>query len=77
MEQAERHPHPNYWVVWLGLALLTVAELYVAKIAFWSKTTVILLLVFLRCGRPWWRCSCTFAMRTPDASPGGGRCRSP
>ena len=46
MEQAERH-HPNYWVVWLGLALLTVAELYVAKIAFWSKTTVILLLVFL------------------------------
>lgn len=45
MEHAER-PHPNYWVVFFGLALLTVVELWVAKLA-WPKTTVILLLVFL------------------------------
>lgn len=46
MEQAPRH-HPNYWAVWVGLAVLTAIELGVARLAQWPKGTIILLLVFL------------------------------
>ncbi len=38
--------HPKYLAIWAYLAILTVVELFVARLA-WSKTTIILLLVFL------------------------------
>lgn len=30
--QADGHAEPNYWMVWLALAVLTVIELLVAKV---------------------------------------------
>jgi cytochrome c oxidase subunit 4 len=39
-------PHPNYMAVFIGLAVLTAVELGVAFLP-WSKTTLILLLLFL------------------------------
>jgi len=38
--------HPNYILVWLGLAVLTAVEIGVAFLP-WSKTIIILLLVGL------------------------------
>ncbi len=38
--------HPNYIMVWLGLAVLTAVEIGVAFLP-WSRTVVIILLVFL------------------------------
>ncbi|MEE8061196.1 MAG: cytochrome C oxidase subunit IV family protein [Gemmatimonadales bacterium] len=38
--------HPNYIMVWLGLAVLTAVEIGVAFLP-WNKTIVIVLLVFL------------------------------
>ncbi len=42
----EGHSHPNYWGVWLGLAVLTAIEVGVAFLP-WSKQVLILLLVGL------------------------------
>jgi cytochrome c oxidase subunit IV len=36
--------HPNYWLVWAALAVLTMVELGVAFLP-WSRTVIILLLV--------------------------------
>ena len=30
--KADDHPEPNYWMVWLALAVLTVVELLVARV---------------------------------------------
>ena len=43
---ADTHTHPNYIMVWLGLAVLTAVELGVAFLP-WAKTTIILVLVGL------------------------------
>jgi cytochrome c oxidase subunit 4 len=45
-EQAHEFHHPNYWLVWAGLALLTLVELGVAFLP-WSKRVIMLLLVGL------------------------------
>ena len=38
------HPHPNYVGVWIGLAVLTALELFVAFLP-WSKSILIALLL--------------------------------
>ncbi len=38
--------HPNYWMVWAGLALLTFIELFIAGFP-WSKTLIIVVLLAL------------------------------
>ena len=38
--------HPNYMLVWLGLAVLTAVEVGVAFLP-WSKTAIILVLIAL------------------------------
>jgi cytochrome c oxidase subunit 4 len=46
MAQATHSKHPNYIGVFIGLAVLTGVELTVAFLP-WSKTMIILLLIFL------------------------------
>lgn len=43
---ADTHAHPNYILVWFGLAVLTAVEVGITFLA-WHKTTVILVLVAL------------------------------
>ncbi len=46
MAEGHKRAHPNYWAVFAALALLTAFELGVAFLP-WSKTVLILILVFL------------------------------
>jgi len=42
----EHVAHPNYWLVWAALAVLTLVELGVAFLP-WSRAVIVLTLVFL------------------------------
>lgn len=44
---ATAHKHPNYVLIWVYLAVLTVVEVAVAFIAALPKTTLLVLLLFL------------------------------
>jgi len=44
--EAATHKHPNYVLIWLYLAVLTVVEVGVAFISHFSKSTLIVLLLF-------------------------------
>jgi cytochrome c oxidase subunit 4 len=42
----EHFAHPNYWLVWAGLAVLTLVELGVAFLP-WSRVVIVLTLVVM------------------------------
>jgi len=46
METATTHKHPNYVLIWVYLAVLTVVEVGVAFISHLPKVTLIILLLF-------------------------------
>lgn len=41
------HKHPNYVLIWVYLAVLTAAEVGVAFVSHFSKTTLLIILLFL------------------------------
>jgi cytochrome c oxidase subunit 4 len=41
------HKHPNYVLIWVYLAVLTAVEVGVAFISHFSKTTLLIILLFL------------------------------
>lgn len=47
MADAAEHKHPNYVLIWVYLAVLTVVEVVVAMLHFLPRTALILLLVGL------------------------------
>src|SRR5207237_10379973 len=47
MTEPNKHAHPPYILIWVVLALLTFLELGVAFLGHLSKTTIILILVFI------------------------------
>jgi cytochrome c oxidase subunit 4 len=44
--EAGHFEHPNYWMVWAGLAVLTMVELGVAFLP-WSRRLIVVLLIGL------------------------------
>lgn len=47
METAQKHPHPNYVLIWVYLAVLTAVEVGVAFVSHFSKTTLLIILLVL------------------------------
>jgi cytochrome c oxidase subunit 4 len=41
------HKHPNYVLIWVYLAVLTAVEVGIAFVSHFSKTTLIIILLFL------------------------------
>lgn len=41
------HKHPNYVLIWVYLAVLTAVEVGVAFVSHFSKTTLLIILLFL------------------------------
>ena len=41
------HKHPNYILIWVYLAVLTAVEVGVAFVSQFSKTTLLIILLFL------------------------------
>ena len=41
------HKHPNYVLIWVYLAVLTAVEVGVAFVSHFSKTTLLIILMFL------------------------------
>ena len=47
METEHKHPHPNYILIWVYLAVLTAVEVGIAFVSSFSKTTLLIVLLFL------------------------------
>ena len=41
------HKHPNYVLIWVYLAVLTALEVGIAFVSHFSKTTLLIILLFL------------------------------